>query len=85
MSDYAEGIKEVMRDLVSAAKSQCAWMYEDLPREATTDAQKELQVKHGSPYEFGRSVVNALDMITPSEARAAIEKYAREWQEAGRA
>ena len=82
MSENTEVIKEAMREMLRAAKDQCAWMYEGLPREAATDGQRALQAKHGTPYEFGRSVVGALDLISPSEARAAIEKYAAEWRAA---
>lgn len=78
----SETIKEVIKDMLTATQETCAYMLEGLPRTATTDAQKELQTKHGTPYEFGQACINALDMISPKEAQAAIDKYALEWSNA---
>jgi hypothetical protein len=45
--------------------------------------REELRRNHGSPAEFAKAVWNALDMITVAEAQAGIERYEREWLEAG--
>jgi hypothetical protein len=42
---------------------------------------EEMRARHGDPKAFAAGVWNAHDclMITPNEARAAIERYEREW------
>lgn len=77
-----EEIKAVMRTMLSAARAQCDWMLVGLPREAKTEGQRALAAKHGTPYEFGQSCINALDMIGVGEAKAAIDKYVDEWNAA---
>ena len=49
-----------------------------------SEAQQELARKHGTPAEFAKAVWAALGEISVTEAVAAIEKYEREWFEAGR-
>lgn len=46
--------------------------------------QQQMQADHGTPAEFAKAVWNALGEISVAEAQAAIEKYEREWHEAGR-
>jgi hypothetical protein len=82
MSEETEVLKDAMRTMIRATKDISSWMLEGLPREAITDGQKALQAKHGTPYEFGQACINALDMVTPAEAKAAIDKYRREWEAA---
>lgn len=51
-----------------------------------TEKQRRLMQAHGTPGEFAIACTRAvysLD-ITPQEADAAIAKYNREWEEAGR-
>lgn len=50
-----------------------------------TEKQKILAEKHGTPTEFESAVWMAYDTlyITGDEAVAAINKYKREWEEAG--
>jgi hypothetical protein len=78
----SEAIKEAMRTMMQAARESSMWMLEGLPREATTEGQRILQEQHGTPYEFGQSCINALDMISPKEAKEAIDRYRREWEAA---
>ena len=47
-------------------------------------AQQELEARHGTPAEFSKAVWSVLGEISVAEAQAAIEKYEREWDEAGR-
>lgn len=78
----SEAVKEAMRTMMAAVRETSSWLLEGLPREATTEGQRALQAKHGTPYEFGQRCINALDMISPSEAKTAIDKYKREWEAA---
>lgn len=50
-----------------------------------TDKQIEMKLVHGSPYAFADACEFAADtlVITTAECRAAIEKYNREWTDAG--
>jgi hypothetical protein len=82
MSEEVEVMKDAMRTMIQATKDISSWMLEGLPREAKTEGQRALQAKHKTPYEFGQAVINALDMISPAEAKAAIDKYRREWEAA---
>ena len=43
----------------------------------------ELKAKHGTPEEFRNACVRALGEISRDEMDAAVEKYQREWDEAG--
>jgi hypothetical protein len=45
--------------------------------------QAQLEAAHGTPAEFAKAVWRALGEISVFEAQAAIEKYEREWFEAG--
>lgn len=48
--------------------------------------QEKLKAAHGTPEEFAAACNAAADqcMITTSECEAGVEKYRREWQEAGK-
>lgn len=47
-------------------------------------AQRKLAQKHGTPAEFAQAVYKCVPGdISMDEARAAVEKYNREWAEAG--
>lgn len=46
------------------------------------EKQKLLAAKHGTPAEFAKAVDRTVGEISIDEARAAIEKYNREWEEA---
>ena len=54
--------------------------------EELTPEQLKLLNNHGTPSEFAISCIRAFYtlMITEEEAVAAIAKYNREWEEAGR-
>lgn len=54
-----------------------------LDNEPLTDAQVRLKRKHGTPKQFADAVFNAVGDISIAEARAAIDKYNKEWFEAG--
>lgn len=77
-------IKDAIRTKIQAAREASAWMLEGLAREAKTDAQKELQAKHGTPYEFGEAMIRAIGMVSIGQAKAAIDEYRAEWEAAGR-
>lgn len=47
-----------------------------------TDAQKSLKQKHGTPEAFAEAC-NLAAATTTADCEAAIEKYRREWAEAG--
>jgi hypothetical protein len=50
-----------------------------------TEKQKKLTKKHGTPAEFAQATYAAVPgFISMDEAREGIEKYNREWAEAGR-
>lgn len=56
----------------------------DLLLSQMTPAQRELNRKHGTPAVFARAVYKCVPGdISMDEARAAVEKYGREWAEAG--
>lgn len=56
------------------------------PEAVFTKAQKALIAKHGTPAEFARAVYQTVpEFISMDEAREAIEKYNREWDEAAKA
>jgi len=49
-----------------------------------TQAQEALRQKHGTPAEFAVAVYKIVPRdISMDEARAAVDKYTREWTEAG--
>lgn len=50
-----------------------------------SEAQKDMRRKHGTPEQFAMAVNLAADrlMVTTAEAEASIDKYDREWEEAG--
>lgn len=49
-----------------------------------TSKQKALAKKHGTPAEFAKACYEAVPGdISMDEARAAVDKYTREWTEAG--
>jgi hypothetical protein len=49
-----------------------------------TEKQWELAHKHGTPAEFAEATYKAVPgFISMDEARAAIEKYNKNWSEAG--
>jgi hypothetical protein len=49
-----------------------------------TAKQKILAEKHGTPAEFSEAVYRAVPgCISMDEARSSIEKYNKEWAEAG--
>jgi len=49
-----------------------------------TPAQRKLAKKHGTPAEFAAAVYKCVPGdISMYEARAAVEKYNREWATAG--
>lgn len=49
-----------------------------------TPAQRKLAKKHGTPAEFAQAVYKCVPGdISMDEARAAVEKYNREWDAAG--
>lgn len=72
-SEIAEAIRQ--------AREDAEWIYETLPRKAQNERQKELQRKHGTPYDFAKAVVNCIGEISLLEAQSAAEKYLREWNE----
>lgn len=48
-----------------------------------TPGQRKLQKKHGTPAEFATAVYNCVPGdISMGEARAALEKYQKEWDQA---
>lgn len=49
-------------------------------------AQRELAAKHGTPAEFRDALDKAIlyDGVTADEARAALDKYQAEWDDAGK-
>lgn len=48
-----------------------------------TPGQRKLQKKHGNPAEFATAVYNCVPGdISMDEARAALEKYQKEWDQA---
>lgn len=50
-----------------------------------TEAQRILARKHGTPAEFARAVYKTVpEFISMDEARAAIDKYNKEWEEAAK-
>lgn len=48
-----------------------------------TQKQQVLALKHGTPAQFTRAVIDAIGEISLDEAYAAITKYYREYKEAG--
>lgn len=58
--------------------------FTDLPK--VTEAQEKLRAKYGTPDEFANACNRAADrlMITTEECDAGVEKYRREWMEAGK-
>ena len=50
-----------------------------------TEKQKQLKEAHGTPAQFAEAANRAADqlMITTAECEAGIERYLREWEEAG--
>lgn len=56
------------------------------PEELMSNEQKRLKQEHGTPEQFAIACQNAVadGMISPAECEAAIDKYCREWAEAGK-
>lgn len=50
----------------------------------TTEAQRQLASKHGTPAVFADAVRRAIGEISVDEAEAGIAKYEREWAAAGK-
>lgn len=52
---------------------------------AFTRAQEKLLRKHGTPAEFAQDTYAAVpSLISMNEARAAVDAYCAEWEEAAR-
>jgi hypothetical protein len=49
--------------------------------EAKCKTRAEMKERHGDPRSFAAAVWNAMDMVTPEEAKDAIAKYEREWSD----
>lgn len=69
-----------MRGMVRGARHSAAFLTIGMPDKAITEGQKALAAKHGTPLMFARDVIQAIGEISLDEARAAIQKYAREWR-----
>jgi hypothetical protein len=59
-------------------------MLKNLIVDGITEKQKALLSKHGTPAGFAQSCYDLVPVtISVEEARAAVEKYQSEWDEAG--
>lgn len=53
------------------------------PNPIFSDKQNDLAAKHGTPPEFARAVYQTVpEFLSMDEARIAIDKYNKEWNEA---
>lgn len=74
--------EEIIKRAIEETRADNADLIEEMPTEATNDAQRALQAKHGTPREFAQACVNAIGEISCLEAHTAIQKYLKQWEEA---
>jgi hypothetical protein len=74
---------QLIRRMIEDTRADNEDLIMSLPNKAETDAQRELQAKHGTPREFAQACVNAIGEITCLEAHTAIERMLKRWLEAG--
>lgn len=71
-------VKE-LQAMIKQVRIDAAWIYEDMPTLAITEGQKQLEQKHGTPYNFALGLVNSIGEISILEAQQEAEKYRRKW------
>ena len=75
-------MKKAFVAIVRSAQNDFASRFDHLPKQAKTDVQRNLQAKHGSPYEFAVACSKAVgDFISIEEAEDSIQKYIAQWKE----
>lgn len=77
-------VKQALHDLRCEKRKRPSVKTKAL-KDALTPAQRKLARKHGTPPEFAKACYECVPgSISMDEARAATEKYVREWNAAGR-
>lgn len=75
-------IQQILTDVIKRVQENFQDVVDMMPNEATNDAQRALQAKHGTPREFAEACVNAIGTISCDEAIMAIKVYAAKWESA---
>lgn len=74
---------KIIRDAIMETRRDNDGLIASMPDASkTSEAQKKLAAKHGSPREFAQACVNAIGEISCLEAHTAIAKYKKQWEAA---
>lgn len=79
MADNYEFFRETAREMLREARESLGDLPQGLPDKAETPGQVALETKHGTPKAFAEACIQAVGEISPAEARAAVERYVKEW------
>ena len=73
-----------MRGMVRGARDSAHSLInpETLPDEATTEGQRAMVAKHGTPRTVALGIIEAVGEISVAEAAAAVNRYLEEWNRA---
>lgn len=77
---YAEQLR--IQQNIIGARLALAYLADEAPDITTTPGQEKLRKRHGTPRTFAIAVINSVGTISNHEAKVAIQKYVKEWNEA---